>query len=111
MNKQTTSSRFLYHAPCPSCGSSDAFGVYERIGTKVVYGYCFSCETYQTDVDPENNMVENKPMVPTTSYTPSPPNYPDAPLKERGIRADVVQTFGVRVHPNTGDHYYPYYKG
>lgn len=34
-------SRFLHHEPCPSCGSSDAFGVYDD-GHK----YCFSCKHY-----------------------------------------------------------------
>ena len=32
---------FLYHCPCPNCGSSDALSVYSD-----GHGYCFSCNTY-----------------------------------------------------------------
>lgn len=34
-------SKFLYHEPCPKCGSSDACGVFDD-GHK----YCYSCNTY-----------------------------------------------------------------
>ena len=33
--------RFLYHCPCPNCGSSDALSIYSD-----GHGYCFSCNTY-----------------------------------------------------------------
>lgn len=38
MNKEST---FLYHEPCPKCGSSDACGVFSD-----GHRYCYSCNTY-----------------------------------------------------------------
>ncbi len=40
--RETSQSQFSRHAPCPSCGSSDAFSVYTD-----GHGYCFSCQHYQ----------------------------------------------------------------
>lgn len=34
-------SKFLYHCPCPNCGSSDAYSVYDD-----GHGFCFSCNKY-----------------------------------------------------------------
>ena len=36
-----TESNFVRHEPCPKCGSSDAYSVYDD-----GHGYCFSCNTY-----------------------------------------------------------------
>lgn len=36
-----TESTFLYHEPCPKCGSSDACGVFSD-----GHRYCYSCNTY-----------------------------------------------------------------
>lgn len=41
-----TESNFLYHAPCPNCGSSDANSVYDD-----GHQFCFSCQTYTPDRD------------------------------------------------------------
>lgn len=38
MNQEST---FLYHGPCPKCGSSDACGVFSD-----GHRYCYSCNTY-----------------------------------------------------------------
>lgn len=38
MNQEST---FLYHEPCPKCGSSDACGVFSD-----GHRYCYSCNTY-----------------------------------------------------------------
>lgn len=38
MNQEST---FLYHEPCPKCGSSDACGVFSDD-----HRYCYSCNTY-----------------------------------------------------------------
>lgn len=38
MNREST---FLYHEPCPKCGSSDACGVFSD-----GHRYCYSCNTY-----------------------------------------------------------------
>lgn len=42
-------SKFLYHEPCPKCGSSDACGVFDD-GHK----YCYSCNTYFKPDDDDN---------------------------------------------------------
>ena len=36
-----TESNFVRHEPCPKCGRSDAYSVYDD-----GHGYCFSCNTY-----------------------------------------------------------------
>lgn len=40
MHTATEQSEFLYHEPCPDCGSSDARAVYSNDGGT----YCFSCQ-------------------------------------------------------------------
>lgn len=50
-------SKFLYHEPCPKCGSSDACGVFDD-----GHRYCYSCCTYfkPSDGDGEQVSVEKK---------------------------------------------------
>ena len=50
-------SKFLYHEPCPVCGSSDACGVFDD-----GHRYCYSCCTYfkPSDVDGEQVSTERK---------------------------------------------------
>ena len=40
MSSSHTDSTFLHHAPCDSCGSSDALAVYTS-----GWGFCYSCKT------------------------------------------------------------------
>ena len=49
------SSRFLFHCPCPKCGSSDACGIYDD-----GHGYCFSCNSYFKDENNEGIKREKK---------------------------------------------------
>lgn len=42
-------SKFLYHEPCPKCGSSDACGVFDD-----GHRYCYSCNTYFKPDDDDN---------------------------------------------------------
>lgn len=50
-------SKFLYHEPCPNCGSSDACGVFDD-----GHRYCYSCCTYfkPSDEDGEQVSMERK---------------------------------------------------
>lgn len=41
MAEEHQESKFLYHEPCPNCGSSDACGVFDD-----GHRYCYSCCTY-----------------------------------------------------------------
>lgn len=41
MTEEHQESKFLYHEPCPNCGSSDACGVFDD-----GHRYCYSCCTY-----------------------------------------------------------------
>jgi twinkle protein len=47
----TSSKTILSHAPCSSCGSSDALALYDD-----GHSYCFSCHAY---TPPENKVVED----------------------------------------------------
>ena len=57
MNNQD--SEFLYHAPCPQCGSSDALSVYSD-----GHHYCFSCQYYHHgDADMPEPTAGKKPSA------------------------------------------------
>lgn len=57
MTTEHQESKFLYHEPCPNCGSSDACGVFDD-----GHRYCYSCCTYfkPSDEDGEQVSVERK---------------------------------------------------
>lgn len=48
-------SKFLYHEPCPNCGSSDACSVFDD-----GHRYCYSCCTYFKPGDGEQVSMERK---------------------------------------------------
>lgn len=61
MTTEHQESKFLYHEPCPNCGSSDACGVFDD-----GHRYCYSCCTYfkpTSDVDGEQVSMERKKVV------------------------------------------------
>ena len=57
MTTDRQESKFLYHEPCPNCGSSDACGVFDD-----GHRYCYSCCTYfkPSDGDGEQVSAERK---------------------------------------------------
>lgn len=58
MNIDHQESKFLYHEPCPVCGSSDACGVFDD-----GHRYCYSCCTYfkpTSEGDGEQVSMERK---------------------------------------------------
>jgi len=101
---KNSDSEFLHHQSCPSCGSSDALGVYSD-----GHGHCFSCQTYFKELD---NVEATAKVV---SYNRSAEMYgqPMA-IPERRISLDTVKKYGVTVEtvPNGHEafkHHYPYY--
>jgi twinkle protein len=106
--------QFVGRGPCSHCDSSDANAEYDD-----GHHYCFACEThtppeadpfadaYQHDTPPWEldgedqfavKIVEDGGMV--------------GPIKDRGITADTVRKFGVRLEAENGvltKHHYPYY--
>lgn len=55
MTTEHQESKFLYHEPCPNCGSSDACGVFDD-----GHRYCYSCCTYFKPLDGEQVSMERK---------------------------------------------------
>lgn len=100
--------------PCTKCPSSDAMQVYqERDGR--FNAYCFSCGHYEDN--PYHNQEERKQVTKTKEYDKiSVKDIHDLPvrdLKDRGLRAETLALFGVKVGLSTSDrttvaeHYYP----
>ena len=104
MTIANSDAEFLGHQSCPSCGSSDALGVYSD-----GHGFCFSCQTHFKEVD---NVEATANVV---SYNRPAEMYgqPMA-MPERRISLDTVRKYGVTVEtvPNGHEafkHHYPYY--
>jgi twinkle protein len=95
-----------HHAPCPKCGSSDAFSYKDDDS----WGYCFSCN---------KNSPINGDVVPTT-YTEyndmhtldNIATYDTRGFQERAIKKTISEHFGVKVSYGTDgsieSHFYPY---
>jgi twinkle protein len=95
-----------HHAPCPKCGSSDAFSYKDNDE----WGYCFSCN---------KNSPINGDVVPTT-YTEyndmhtldNIATYDTRGFQERAIKKTISEHFGVKVSYGTDgsieSHFYPY---
>ena len=81
-------SKFLYHEPCPKCGSSDACGVFDD-----GHRYCYSCNTYFKPTTEDNE----EPKM-TTTKTRSKDIIPLCdlkltPLNARKINQDTCDKF------------------
>lgn len=118
---------FVGHHPCPCGKSSDGLAVYAHDGEDGPWydGACFACERstgkkkyfkLDDDFQPEERKVSYPQNV---VYQPETPefvasNYRAMMLADRGLRADVLDYYGVKVSvdqatgaPNA--HYYPVY--
>lgn len=112
---------FVKHTACPSCNSSDGFAVYEEDG-KPSGGYCYVCE-YSESGDNKKSKPKNKPRVKenmTEKIKEKVSKEQTDELKSRtttkgsgyrGIRDDILATFGVRTEYNEDNEvkavYYP----
>lgn len=94
----TTTSAFLYHTPCCTCGSSDALGNYEDGST-----YCFSCQTYSS--------TNKKKVVKRDVAGALIPEGEYKPLQKRKIKLETVQKYGYTVGTHKGKtvHIAPYH--
>lgn len=95
--------RFIKHTSCDKCGSSDANAVYEDGST-----YCFACKH---STNPNYKREDLTGMIDYQSVSRLPSNA----LAARGIDAEIVQQYGVKVEydQGTGDefkYYFPLYK-
>ena len=75
-------SEFLYHEPCPTCGSSDACSVYSD-----GHRYCFSCHSFFANDSSE-------PFHPQTLNDTAIKGNPVA-LRKRGLSEDTCRKFKI----------------
>lgn len=97
MNNQD--SEFLYHAPCPQCGSSDALSVYSD-----GHSYCFSCQYY-----------EHGDSMPEPSTPKKPSSLIEGDIKalaRRKIALETCRKYGYLVGKSSRGqvHIAPYYR-
>ena len=101
-----TQSKFLRHAPCEACGSSDSKAEYAD-GT----GYCFNinCRTYFKAADASGS-VQNR-VIPMNDYKASQEAKKAVSgqvlsIPDRGITKATCEAYGVT--QSGTEHYYPY---
>lgn len=75
---------FLYHTPCPYCGSSDAYSVYSD-GS----GYCFSCKKYDKVALEESKEDEQEQVTPNKDFIEGR----FKALAKRHIKQDTCELF------------------
>lgn len=98
---------FLYHTPCPHCGSSDAYSVYAN-GS----GYCFACEKYDkvafTNEDSEGEVKEQVTEISKGDFLEGVYKA----LPKRQIKKDTCEKYGYSVGSKadgTNVHIAPYF--
>ena len=94
-------SKFIRHAPCPACGSSDGLGVYED------NSYCFVCNYHTQEgskvIEPRQAIDRELTAIPQAEQ---------AAMKDRCISAVAVNKYKVTVNTNPESpvgHIYPYF--
>lgn len=102
-----SSDKYMYNTHCEDCHSSDGVGVYTKLESGEVYGYCFKCgvrRNMDSEDDEEFEVIEKK-----TGAIPDKRVYTD--LKSRGIRKEVCEMYGVTATVDSSGndlvHYYP----
>jgi twinkle protein len=91
-------SRFVKHISCPSCGSSDANGLYTDGHT-----FCHKCFTRTDGDDVSEYEVKEKKMSNFKFYEDGK----TATITDRNIGSSTCQAYGVRLAEDK--HFYPYY--
>ena len=101
-----------------SCGSSDGLQIFEEDGG--YSGYCFACHTYvpapYNGAPPKTKPRVTKSPEEIKAELATISSYPILPNKDRGLREEALDYFGVRTALSEVDGvspvalYYPYYK-
>lgn len=99
-----STSTFVKHISCPSCGSSDANALYSDGHT-----VCFSCEAYAPPPDGvSHDFAGTVPLNrKQTKLTPIPEKF--QALTDRNVSRTTAEKFGVTFN-GEGDHVYPYFQ-
>lgn len=98
-------SKFLHHAPCPECGSSDGLAIYDDNEN------CFVCpyhKNYGEVIISDNHPVKH---AADRKLTPLPQQEQSA-IRERGLSSGSVNKYQVTVNTDEGSavgHVYPYF--
>ena len=100
---QNQTANFLYHGPCPACGSSDALSHYDDGHT-----HCFSCNTttqpkrQQRAEGSDERMTKVKPLLPSGDIRP---------LLKRKLSEETLKKFNYTIGTYKGKsvHIAPYY--
>ncbi len=105
-----------------SCGTRQGVQVYER-DDGTVDGFCWSCREYVRHPYDQERKIADLPKADRTSLTEAEVaekleeigQYPVVDLKDRRLRADALDHFGIKIGLSEQDgktpafHYYPYY--
>ena len=98
-------SKFLRHAACPQCGSSDGLAIYEDNEN------CFVCSYHRNTGDID--IAEAHPVRHAADRNVTPlPQGEQIAIRDRGINADTVNKYKVTVNTNpesVASHVYPYF--
>lgn len=106
-----------------SCGTRNGLQTFEQEDGKLT-GYCFSCSTFVPNPYGEEKTIDDIPLKRRLSKTKEEiqeeigeiKNYPIEDLKDRRLRKDSLDYFGIRLGYDEEDgqtirlHYYPYTK-
>lgn len=101
----TKSGRFVHHAPCPACGSSDANAVYEQADGHH-NATCFSCGHFTKDYDQSQDIPPTSSggeKVRSSLSVEQIVECPLLPIPDRGIKQSTVDFYGVRTILNGYD--------
>ena len=90
---QNQTANFLYHGPCPTCGSSDALSHYDDGHT-----HCFSCNTTtqpkrQQHAEGSERMTTAKPLLPSGDIRP---------LTKRKLSEETLKKFHYTIGTHRG---------
>lgn len=100
-------SRFIKHASCPECGSSDGLAVYED------NEHCFVCSYHTNYFTGDYNITDNHETRHAIDRHLTPvPQQEQIAIKDRGISAGAVNKYKVTVNTNPESpvgHVYPYF--
>lgn len=101
----------IYKTSCDECGSSDANQIFQA-EDNTENSFCFACETFK-DLSGRVAKVKERKQVKQGFKASEYDSMPVMALNDRGIRKEVVDSYGVKVGLSEKDgktithHYYP----